>query len=597
MFKFSVSASLIIQKEAGGFSLSPNLQFRPIVPAESPVFCLLREAEKGLKSPIAGIEIERAKQKLLVLLVNGKGACLDTLPNGDTILHQQATLDICSDLLNSGGYMTHQALDWRHHPNVFNPAYYMNRCDGRQNDTLWQDYSIRLVWKLCDEKELQDIDLPEELQPLIYRSRNQLLSLLQRGINMQTWVDSYTQWPSGLALLFQYGHTPTETCLIRACEADCEESLKLLISTSCCTITPKVLKVAAKQHNPAILILVVQALASRRKQLLDLADRYLPDEVKSHLGIPSDYLLDIQAYEIYQLLKEELINIDNLEEQYEWTVYDCIGANLNLADLLWDSGFRDLDKEYKNYRTCLMKLWSTTPPCSLDAFLKKANWFITKGADLDRQKSGSSTTALHYLGHDVGKFLQSMEGASNVASELHQLSTESKDLMRKILVDDIYDDCCCPCSLDGCSGLTSLLNGLFQTWPDRRMEDLLPILAMVIENIEPLLEPAAQEHLACSVLRFIACQAVEITHTCVHETFGEKEISAEEISEIQEEERHLVLQLEQILVEILPPRPTLLFPDSLMVWWTHINDVILSRSALTEEDISKILEIGVVLCG
>lgn len=68
---------------------------------------------------------------------------------------QQVTLDICSDLLNAGGYMTHRALDWRHHPNVCNIAYYMTRGDLRWNDTLWQDYSIPLVWRLHDQRELQ----------------------------------------------------------------------------------------------------------------------------------------------------------------------------------------------------------------------------------------------------------------------------------------------------------------------------------------------------------------------------------------------------------------------------------------------------------
>lgn len=63
---------------------------------------------------------------------------------------QQATLDICSDLLNAGGYMTHCALDWKHHPNVLNPVYYLTRGDLRWNDILWKDYSILLVWRLHD---------------------------------------------------------------------------------------------------------------------------------------------------------------------------------------------------------------------------------------------------------------------------------------------------------------------------------------------------------------------------------------------------------------------------------------------------------------
>jgi hypothetical protein len=51
---------------------------------------------------------------------------------------QQATLDICSDILSSGGYMTHMALNWRHHPNIFDPFYYM----FGQHHHLAEDYSI-----------------------------------------------------------------------------------------------------------------------------------------------------------------------------------------------------------------------------------------------------------------------------------------------------------------------------------------------------------------------------------------------------------------------------------------------------------------------
>jgi hypothetical protein len=56
---------------------------------------------------------------------------------------QQATLDICSDILSSGGYMTHTAFDWRHHLNMYNLVY----CLGG-HDHLWEDHSIKLVWRL-----------------------------------------------------------------------------------------------------------------------------------------------------------------------------------------------------------------------------------------------------------------------------------------------------------------------------------------------------------------------------------------------------------------------------------------------------------------
>lgn len=85
--KFSVSASLAIRKGAEGVSISPHLQFRPIVPRDSAVFCLLWQTEKNLKTRMAGIELERAQRKLPRIFMHGEGAYLDTLPNGNTILH------------------------------------------------------------------------------------------------------------------------------------------------------------------------------------------------------------------------------------------------------------------------------------------------------------------------------------------------------------------------------------------------------------------------------------------------------------------------------------------------------------------------------
>jgi hypothetical protein len=132
---------------------------------------------------------------------------------------------------------------------------------------------------------------------------------------------------------------------VRACEADCEESLKLLISTGGFAIGHSVLEVAAKQDNPAISILVVQALADRRRQLRVLADNYLPDEMNSRHATRSDCLLDIEAYDVYQLLKEKIVGTEDLEMQFGWTVYDHIGANLDLAELLWNTGFQNVDSE------------------------------------------------------------------------------------------------------------------------------------------------------------------------------------------------------------------------------------------------------------
>lgn len=55
---------------------------------------------------------------------------------GSDMEKQQITIDIYSDLLKAGGYMTQEALDWRHRENVFNPCYYVWIGDGRRTGKL-----------------------------------------------------------------------------------------------------------------------------------------------------------------------------------------------------------------------------------------------------------------------------------------------------------------------------------------------------------------------------------------------------------------------------------------------------------------------------
>jgi hypothetical protein len=68
---------------------------------------------------------------------------------------RQGTIDICSDLLNARGFMTHRALNWRHHSPSFDPFYGMIGGDFHMDDYIYEDHSIRLIWQISDEKETQ----------------------------------------------------------------------------------------------------------------------------------------------------------------------------------------------------------------------------------------------------------------------------------------------------------------------------------------------------------------------------------------------------------------------------------------------------------
>lgn len=528
---------------------------------------------------------------------------------------RQGTVDICSDLLNARGFMTHMALDWRHRPTWFNPHYDMDRVDGRMSNHIFEDNTFRLIWQISDEKETQgmslatieveqkislnpDIDLPEELLPLVYRSSDHLISLLKKGIDLQNWVDSYTRWPSGLALLFESGNTPSENSLRSACEASCIESITLLINTRGCYIGPKELQTACNHHTAAIMEQVVHALVDRRRRLQILAETHLPEEVVLELGIRAGTLMNLQAYKAYELLKAGGIDVESLQERERWSVYDYIGFNLKSADLLWNSGFHDVDEANDN-ETCLMKIWRNTPPCSLEEFLAKADWLVKKGASIICRNG--SFPALHFLGHGVGKLLHSIGDSEDFSLQLQCLNQNCIDLMRTIFLDDTQDCCCCPCSSTGCSGLTALLRGMFPTRSRGDFQELIHRLAIVLETLTSSHELGSQESfiniIVPGVLRFVTCRCLDISHTCIREF--RKEIDAEEIEEIQDEERLLIKELEDLLREFVAAlgNLSLSLSDFLTVyWWDRMHEVQISCEA-SAEAITRIREAGVILDG
>ena len=83
----NLQISLNMTSGAGGFAISPHLEFRPIVPIDSPLFSLLADAEKGLRSHNAAKTLENTHERLFELLREGKCSYSDTLPDGNTILH------------------------------------------------------------------------------------------------------------------------------------------------------------------------------------------------------------------------------------------------------------------------------------------------------------------------------------------------------------------------------------------------------------------------------------------------------------------------------------------------------------------------------
>lgn len=87
ILRFSLSVSLETTTGAGGFAISPKLEFHALVPRESPAFQLLWDVFKNLGfQPYASI-IQETHRKLFALFNEKRALPSDTLADGGTILH------------------------------------------------------------------------------------------------------------------------------------------------------------------------------------------------------------------------------------------------------------------------------------------------------------------------------------------------------------------------------------------------------------------------------------------------------------------------------------------------------------------------------
>ncbi|OJJ04023.1 hypothetical protein ASPVEDRAFT_73591 [Aspergillus versicolor CBS 583.65] len=658
LLRFSVLASLQITIGAGGFAISPKLEFRPVVPEDSPIFILLRSVRLRFKEDSNRSLIRDANRRLFELFREGKASPSDTLADGSTILHivtswqyytcqwdadlledwrrlinelldtglspsqidysgrtpadnmidlyetfwdghgepvrESATLAICSDLLKAGGHMTNNALDWRHRPNTLNPVYYM------YPRRLFEEHTVRLVWLLEDSRGLQDIDLPEELVPLITRSKDHLLLLLKKKYDMQGWIDSYAQWPTGLCLLLQAGYNPVWQPFRRACEANCIASLRILINNRNFRLGRFELEIASVHYNKDIVQLTLQALVDRRKRLQSLAAACLPSEVLAQLQIRPDCLLNLKAAKAYKLLKLYSIKVDDIEEESEWSVYDAVGDNLSIADQLWYAGFQDVDELDDCGETGLMRLeWSKLNRLGPGPVLEKACWMISKGAGAHRKKS--SSPALHFLGHAIGDSIFFIRNDEDARTMLSCLDKECWALFRSILCDDTKDNCDCSCSVDGCCGLTRVLGGLHWRRDNTSTQSLIQGFSVTIDFAASFLELNPRElfynQLAPGVFRFLTFHMLDLTHTCTHHY---RNIEPEEAAEVHDEQRYLIWTLERLVNELTVEfeKSTEPLPEFLTGYcWKRINEAISARDTPTQQELDKLYQTGVVFWG
>ncbi|GAB1211841.1 hypothetical protein ATERTT37_000965 [Aspergillus terreus] len=392
---------------------------------------------------------------------------------------------------------------------------------------------------------------------------------------------------------------------MQACKArDAECALLLLETTE--VITEYHLEFAAFTDHPDILDVVVSRIACQRRELQNLALRQLSSHQIRQLGLPTGDLLDVHAFKVQEALKDQTVAI-RLELTEADSVYGYTRNSRNAANRLFEAGFKNLNQTNELGHTPLSLLCPKVPPpgYSFVDLLHFAQWMVSHGANLD-QKTRAGYPAIYYLAEGIGAEMKRLcvcqlsDPATwrSPLNHMRRLEQTCVDLVSTILLDDTQDSCFCACSLGGCRPLTRMLRHFYSS---TSVEGAGPWILDVFHCFQAVLIRGSLSDsiptLAERVLRYVTFERIGIKHTCHYE---DERLDQDEVEEIQDEERHNLALLEDLMEEFNRECQELGIgiDEFLNEHWVDSMDQAMSIDhEIDTEEIQRIQELGVVLSG
>ena len=444
----------------------------------------------------------------------------------------------------------------------------------------------------------------------------------------QTALHLAVEWPRGMELLLQAG--ADVDCKDRYNQSPLEYAIKMslveptrLLAHSDCSLVGSdgwfVLNKAIRRERIAnlsrrrsaaaemVVNLLVDLVTDRRQRLYDLAKQSLPVSVLDRLCHDS-YLPGESASRLYSALivhgTAVPLALDPGED--EGTLFHQIEASSRVAERLWKAGFRDIDGRDSLGRTPLMcsKAYHLSPFGGIDSMLEYVAWLLEKGADFyakhdltlycehreARDESGTgqlfSATALHFVAYKLGSALeQGMRGEGLRIWVGKSFSETSKEMLQRILVDNVSDACMCACSISGCNALTMTTKG-YMEW-DHPWEKASQRLVDLWANVKNFCGPLK----ISEFLRMMTFEELGMTHTCCYLSYPFFKIKDKaEIDEIHDEEAEDLQKLEELLDEFEAKRHELDIPFAAFVkeYWQPRMDEVRNEGTLDEDALREI---------
>ncbi|KAL8938344.1 MAG: hypothetical protein Q9216_003945 [Gyalolechia sp. 2 TL-2023] len=298
------------------------------------------------------------------------------------------------------------------------------------------------------------------------------------------------------------------------------------------------------------------------------------------------------------------------------TVYHCPYLNVEIADELWNAGFRDVDMPDEYGRTPLMILrpWWLEKSQSLREYLDCASWLHQKGASLHRPcdftfEKGSNNIGdiatrskrygIHYAAATLGSILYYVNiylttRANTITRE--SLSLDIQQFLRKLPLDDSLDDCICVCSEHGCLPITNCLKkySLFLYY-DPRGSFSAYIFCRLLEVIPAEGFP---NDVSRELVRLATFQKLGLRHTCCKfdPAFNHfVTIEPKETDEIRDEDHEGIQLLESLLEEFEEKRGNEDIKSFLNGYWATRMEEVLEGRDKEMVDRAAMREVGVIM--
>ena len=407
------------------------------------------------------------------------------------------------------------------------------------------------------------------------------------------------------------------------------------------------LRAVSQETRKTVLETVITLLAERRHDLQSHMVTSLPRKSADACWTPNDQVLDEHAPYVEELLSSQGLLLPRASSLLPLpTVYHVHNLTVELAEMMWQAGFRDVDAPDSDGRTPLMYHGVAGEYLvDLRRGIKLTSWLIKRGANIHRWQHSCvqavevtdqkpTKNALHHMAAGIGfcarnrssyhldkteQFGQKQEfsptvGVQQLRDEINRQSKSSREFLAEIFSNTTSDRCLCACSTRGCLASTIIQRtvctqlciriwrkfetGGYGSYAFAEVLHSRELAMLMTETVIALLgsHNECQTWLADALIRFQTFQELGLRHTCCrYDTelryFTEHE--PDEVNEIRNEDSEGIELLEALMIEFSEKRKDQDVMTFLKGYWTTRLDDISGARGRVDKD--KLKEIGVDL--